>query len=186
MKNCVLISLLIIMCAGQTIAEPYSVIKKVFTNGSCQNYYVDIYDDRGTTDPTDDVLISSGVVTNCTSEEVNNNPEFYQDMTAFASKESITEELIIEQVSEPDDYMLPVEDLSINYISSDNKIVVDLKGFDPVHGLVQHQNGPIASQFSMTEAGEKYTIDTSDLAPGNYVVTMYDGKILREAHVVIE
>lgn len=178
--------MLIISSVGQTIAQPYSVINKVFTNGSCQNYYVDIYDDRGTTDPTDDVLISSGVVTNCTSEEVNKSPDFYQDMGAFASQESITEELIIEQVSEPDDYMLPVEDLSINYIANGSKIIVDLRGFDPVHGLVQHQNGPIANQFSMTEAGDEYTIDTTQMAPGNYVVTMYDGKTLREAHVVIE
>lgn len=179
----VILSNLIALCAN---AKPYAVISGVGHNGDCWVWFIDVYDDNGTTDPADDEYLASGSVSDCRSLGSDVIEMEYQDIHGFDNSYSSFE---IESFNTEEDNLPKVnfdESLSIYPNPADGLVSVDLSSIDPKTGYISDDSGKIIQQLNLSRNDNTYVINTENLSPGSYVIAVYDGVKVHTSKLIVK
>lgn len=188
MKKLVIIPLfvlgLLLSGSSSTVARPYSVFGGFIPVGPCTFYFIIIYDDNGTpTDPTDDVRLASGWISDCPGGPNSTNGLIQNDNDE-------TDALFpsLSGLSEPGDdleeFAPASESMTLYPNPATQEINIALQSAQPVSGFITNTLGVIIKNLSFGD--DLSIINVSDMSPGNYVLRILgdDDKIYVEQFVV--
>lgn len=173
MKNVLVFSVFFFWISA-AMAKPYSVIQYWFSANDCDVFIVQIWDDNDTPDPTDDVLITTGTVSNCREvfdlDDLKPNSPDVTHMRFSAAAQELKAEPTLKLYPNPANRTVTVEtDLS----SASQLMITDVKGAAASHIEVQRvSENPLV-------------IDVSTLSPGIYILHVREGDVVQHSRLVI-
>lgn len=188
MKKSVIIPLfvlgLLLSGSSSTYARPYAVFAGfVSAPGPCKFYFVVIWDDMNTPNPTDDVRLASGWISSCPGGTPDGNNGMIQD-------DNETDELFpnLSGFNEPDsdieEFAVSSESMILYPNPATQELNVSLQSANPISGFIASNVGLIIKNFRFED--NLNVIDISDMSSGNYVLRVLgdDDKIYVEQFVV--
>lgn len=173
MKNVLVFSVFIFWISA-AMAKPYSVIQYWFSAQDCDVFIVQIWDDNDTPDPTDDVLITVGTVSNCREafelDDLKPNSSDITHMHFSSAAKELQAEPTLKLYPNPANRTVTVEtDLS----SASQLMITDVKGATSTNIEVHRvSDNPLV-------------IDVSNLSPGIYILHVREGDVVKHSRLVI-
>ncbi len=164
-----------IFWVSAAMAKPYSVIQYWFSAQDCDVFIVQIWDDNGTNDPTNDVLITTGTVSNCREafelDDLKPNSLDITHMHFSSAAQELKSEPTLKLYPNPATRTVTVE---TDLTSASELMITDLSGATSSSSLevLRVSDNPLV-------------IDVSKLSPGMYILHVREGDLVKHSRLVI-
>ena len=154
-------------------ARFYSSVSQWFEFNGCQVFLVEVYDDNGTSEPIDDILVATGALSNCKGA-VDTNGLFPQtnDISAIRIPSGNATEMN--------------EDLKV-YPNPANEMLTIEIGPNATSAFVTNLVGGVSESIDISNRRDGQIVHSiSNLAPGIYIIHVHEEDLVRCSRVVVE
>lgn len=151
----------------------YSLVSQWFELNECQIFVAEVYDDNGTPEPIDDILVATGAFSSCKGAVDTNGllPHTNDISTIRIPARDATE---------------MNEDLKV-YPNPANDILTIEIGPNATSAFVTNLVGGASESIDISNRREGQVVHSiSNLAPGIYIIHVHEEDLVRCARVVVE